>query len=143
MTNLNHTWLNGRLTRDADLKYTSAGYAISNFALAVNESKKKENKWEDSVSFFDINVYGKMAENLKQYLKKGKFISLHGKLRQDRWDQNGETRTRVVIVALDIEQIGPDVAHKSNQRQEEYKRTESTGAYGERTEDSLPEDIPF
>lgn len=106
MTDLNHVVLIGRLTRDADLKYTSGGYAISNFSIAVNRSKKNGDQWVEEASFFDINLYGKSAENLKQYLVKGKQVAIDGELRQDRWEQDGQSRSKVVVVANNIQLVG-------------------------------------
>ena len=85
---LNHVTLIGRLTRDAELKYTSAGFAISNFSIAVNRRRKNGDQWMEEASFFEINLYGKSAESLKQYLVKGKQVAVDGELRQDRWEQD-------------------------------------------------------
>ena len=72
---LNKVELIGRLTRDADLKYTSTGTAIAGISLASNRSVKKQDNWETEVSYFDASIYGKSAENLKPYLTKGKTIA--------------------------------------------------------------------
>ena len=64
MTDLNHVMLIGRLTRDAELKYTSGGFAISNFSIAVNRRRKNGEQWVEEANFFDITLYGKSAENL-------------------------------------------------------------------------------
>jgi len=98
---LNHVTLIGRLTRDAELKYTSAGFAISNFSIAVNRRRKNGDQWMEEASFFEINLYGKSAESLKQYLVKGKQVAVDGELRQDRWEQDGQPRSKVVIAADD------------------------------------------
>ena len=71
MTDLNHVTLIGRLTRDAELKYTQSGFAISNFSIAVNRRRKNGEQWVEEAHFFDITLYGKSAESLKQYLIKG------------------------------------------------------------------------
>ena len=86
MADLNHVTLIGRLTRDAELKYTPGGLAISSFSIAVNRRRKNGDQWIDEVSYFDINLYGKAAESLKQYLLKGKQVAVDGELRQDRWE---------------------------------------------------------
>ena len=65
---LNHVVLIGRLTRDAELKYTTSGFAISNFSVAVNRRRKNGEQWIEEASFFEINLYGKSAESLKPYL---------------------------------------------------------------------------
>ena len=82
---INHIMIIGRLTRDADLKYTSGGFAISNFSIAVNRRRKNGDQWIEEANFFEINLYGKSAESLKPYLIKGKQVAVDGELRQDRW----------------------------------------------------------
>ena len=89
----NKVTLIGRLTRDADLKYTTTGTAIAAVSLASNRSVKKQDNWETEVSYFDGNIYGRMAENLKPYLTKGKMILIAGHLKQDRWQNDFNCRT--------------------------------------------------
>lgn len=106
MTDLNHVTLIGRLTRDAELKYTQNGFAISNFSVAVNRRRKNGEQWVEEAHFFDITLYGKSAESLKQYLIKGKQIAVDGELRQDRWEQDGQQRSKVVIAANNVQLLG-------------------------------------
>lgn len=106
MADLNNVMLIGRLTRDAELKYTSGGFAISNFSIAVNRRRKNGEQWVEEASFFEINLYGKSAESLKPYLLKGKQVAVHGELRQDRWEQDGQPRSKVVIAASNVQLLG-------------------------------------
>ena len=103
---INHIMIIGRLTRDADLKYTSGGFAISNFSIAVNRRRKNGDQWIEEANFFEINLYGKSAESLKPYLIKGKQVAVDGELRQDRWEQDGQPRSKVVIVANNVQLLG-------------------------------------
>jgi single-strand DNA-binding protein len=106
MADMNHVNLIGRLTRDAELKYAPSGQAVSKFSIAVNRSVKRGEKWEDEANFFDIVLWGKRAEALNQYLAKGKQIGVDGELRQDRWQQDGQNRSRVEVVAANINLLG-------------------------------------
>jgi single-strand DNA-binding protein len=106
MADVNRVVLIGRLTRDADLKYTAAGFAIANFSVALNRRRKNGEQWEDEAHFFDITVYGKTAETLKPYLIKGKQVAIDGELRQDRWEQDGQHRSKVMIAANNIQLLG-------------------------------------
>ena len=106
MADVNHVLLIGRLTRDAELKYTTTGYPISSFSLALNRRRKEGEQWVEEAHFFDINLFGKTAEALKQYLTKGKQIAVEGELRQDRWEQDGQSRSKVVIAANNIQLLG-------------------------------------
>jgi single-strand DNA-binding protein len=106
MADINRVILVGRLTRNAELKYTNSGSAVSRFGIAVNQRRKKDDQWVDEASFFDVVVWGKTAESLNQYLLKGKQIGVEGQLRQDRWEQDGQSRSKVEIVATNIQLLG-------------------------------------
>jgi single-strand DNA-binding protein len=106
MTDLNHVVLIGRLTRDAELKYTNAGSAICKFSIAVNRRRKSGDSWVDEANFFDIAAWGKMGESLNQYLTKGKQVAVEGELRQNRWEQDGQPRSKVEIFAMNIQLLG-------------------------------------
>lgn len=146
MADINRVSLIGRLTRDAELKYTQGGLAISNFSIAVNRRSKSGDEWVEVVSYFDINLYGKPAESLKQYLTKGKQIAVDGELRQDRWEKDGQNHSRVVIVANNVQLLGGNSENKSNSSEQKtnffvekqsYEQTFDTG------KQEFPEDIPF
>jgi len=130
---LNCVFIVGRLTRDMELKYTSGGMAIGKFSLAVNRKKKSGEQWVDEASFFDVTCFGKTAENLKQYMTKGKQVGVDGSLHQDRWqDDSGQTRSRVVINADNIQLLGGGTEPAPS------RQTEPQGF-----QDDFPEGIPF
>ncbi|GHV52601.1 single-stranded DNA-binding protein [Spirochaetia bacterium] len=103
---LNHVVLIGRLTRDAELKYTANGQAVCKFSIAVNRRRKNGDQWVDEANFFDITLWGRQGESLNQYLLKGKMVGVDGELRQDRWEQDGQNRSKVEIVATNIQLLG-------------------------------------
>ncbi len=105
----------GRLTRDATLTYTSGGMAICKFAIAVNARVKQGDSWADEASFFDVTVFGKTAEAINQYLVKGKQVAVDGRLKQDRWEKDGQTHSRVVINADNVQLLGGGEARPDNQ----------------------------
>ena len=106
MADLNSVTLIGRLTKDADLKSTAGGHSVSRFAIAVNRSVKKGDGWESEAGFFDVTLWGRRAESLSQYLAKGKTVGVSGELRQERWQQDGQSRSRVVVAASAVQQLG-------------------------------------
>ena len=151
MADLNHVTLIGRLTRDAELKYTSGGQAVCKFSIAVNRRKKNGDQWEDEANFFDIVVWGRQGESLHQYLIKGKMICVDGELRQDRWQQDGQNRSKVEIVANYLQLLGGNPSGSSgtgggysnnsgNARGAAYPAPQ-----GDRqpAEDGFADDIPF
>ena len=114
MNDMNNVNLIGRLTRDADLAYTPSGLACAKASLAVNRSKKENGQWVEEVSYFDVTIWGKTAENLKQYLLKGKQVAIEGSLKQDRWkDADGNNRSHVKIIASNVQLLGGAI-HSSN-----------------------------
>jgi single-strand DNA-binding protein len=106
MADLNHVLLIGRLTRDAELKYTSGGMAVCKFAIAVNRRKKSGDQWIDEASFFDIVLWGRSGETLNQYLVKGKQVAVEGELHQNRWEQDGQSRSKIEIMASNVQLLG-------------------------------------
>lgn len=100
---INKAILLGRLTRDSELKTLAGGSSVCNFAIAVNRRVKKGEEWKDEANYFDIQLYGKSGENLHQYLTKGRQVLVVGELRQQRWEQDGQTRSKVVVVAESVQ----------------------------------------
>ena len=111
MTDLNHVFLIGRLTRDLgsnkkDFGYVGNGQARANVSIAVNRSRKNGEQWIDEANFFDVTIWGKTAENLKPYLQKGKQIAVDGYLKQDRWEKDGQNHSRIYIAANNVQLLG-------------------------------------
>ncbi len=141
MADINQVVLVGRLTRDVELKYTNTGFAIANLSLAVNRRVKKDDNWQDEGNFFNCVLIGKRAEALAQYLVKGKQIGIQGELRQDRWEQAGQPRSRVEIFVTNIQLLGgrvPDQGSGISPRQTEEYTTQEIP-----TADDFDDDIPF
>ena len=105
---LNHAVLIGRLAKNAELKSAPNGLAVCKFTLAVNRRKKNGDRWEDEANFFDVTLFGKQAESLEQYLLKGRMIAVEGELRQERWTQDGQNRSKVTVHANKIQLLGGD-----------------------------------
>ena len=115
----NKTVLVGRLTRDAELSYTNGGLAILNFSLAVNHRKPKNGNAEE-VSYFNCKAFGKIGENLKYYMLKGKQIAITGFLKQERWEKDGQKESRVVVNCEEIQLIGNNQKQENNSYSEDY-----------------------
>lgn len=111
---INSVTIVGRLTRDAELKYTNSGSAVTTMGLAVNRSRKDGDQWVEEANFFDVSLWGRRGESLNQYLQKGTRIAVTGELRQERWEQDGQKRSRVVIHASNIQLLGGNSDNQSN-----------------------------
>ena len=108
MTDINSVVLVGRITKDVgsderSFSYIGNGTAKAVVNIAVNRSVKKGDKWEDEASFFDVVIWGKLAENLKPRLTKGKQISVMGFLKQDRWEKDGQKQSKIYVNAEQVE----------------------------------------
>ena len=142
MADLNIVVLIGRLTRDAELKYTAGGQAVCKFSVAVNRRKKNGDQWEDEANFFDIVLWGRQGEALHPYLVKSKMVGVEGELRQDRWQQEGQNRSKVEIVANNIQLLGG--GSTTNTQDKQHGSSGQTAPQeGSQKDDSFSDDIPF
>lgn len=92
----------GNLTRDPEIRYTPSGKAVCSLSIANNRVYSKNNEKVTEVSYFDVDVWGPSADNCAKYLKKGSGIIVEGRLKQDRWEKDGKTQSRVRITANSI-----------------------------------------
>jgi single-strand DNA-binding protein len=151
MTDINHVILIGRLTRDAELKYTGGGMAVTKMSIAVNRSRKNGDQWTDEVNFFDVVLWGKLGETLNKYLIKGKQVAVDGELRQNRWEQDGQARSKVEIVANNLQLLagnqgqGAGAAGGSTQSRGNARTEEEAGPASPSfpANDNFEDDIPF
>ena len=113
---LNHFHLIGRLVRDVEIKSTPGGVTVAKITIANNQKIKKNGQWADVASYFDIVLFGQSANNLAQYLTKGKQIAVSGALRQDRWTDNaGNNRTKISLIASQLQLLGGTQNQNRNQ----------------------------
>lgn len=137
---LNSVNIMGNLTRDPEMKFISSGKAVCSLSIANNRVYTKNSEKVTEVSYFDVEVWGAAAENCSKYLTKGSGIIVEGRLRQDRWEKEGKTQSRVRITANAIHFLPkkqnngsePETAGSSNRPME----TQTAGA-------TPPEDIAW
>ena len=108
MKSVNMVILMGNMTRDAELRYTPNGKAVASFGLAVNRVyKDAAGERQSAVDFFDIVSWGKLAEIISQYGKKGQGVHVMGRLQNRNWEaQDGTKRNKTEVIATDISLIG-------------------------------------
>ena len=146
MADVNHVVLVGRLTRNAELKYTNNGAAVSKFSIAINQRRKKDDQWVDESHFFDIVLWGKTAESLNQYLVKGKQVGIEGQLRQNRWEQEGQSRSKVEIFATNVMLLGSGTGASRQAAPPSGGEAKTGGDFPEGAApapDTFEDDIPF
>ena len=130
MTDLNNVTIIGRVTQEIgenDFGYISTGTAKLSLHIANNESRKKGEEWVDETSFFDVTVWGKTAENLKAKIRKGLLVAVSGRIKQDRWEKDGQKKSRIYISADSLQIL------------EKTEKAETKPA----DNDGFPEDFPF
>ena len=103
MNDLNSVLIEGNLTRDPELTYTPKGTPLCKLSIAANRYYKSEDELQNEVSYFDIECWGRQAENCGEYLNKGRGVRIVGRLKQERWESTGATRSRIVVVAEHVE----------------------------------------
>ena len=99
---LNSVNIMGNLTRDPELRYTPQGKAVCAMSIANNRVYTSNGEKKTEVSYFDIEVWGAAAENCAKYLKKGRGVVVEGRLKQDRWEKEGKTQSKVKISANSV-----------------------------------------
>jgi single-strand DNA-binding protein len=100
MENLNNVVLQGRLTRDPEVRYTPSGTPVATLGLAVNNRMKQGDEWKDDPCFIDVVVFGKQAESCGEYLSKGQPVLVEGRLRYRTWEgQDGQKRSKHEVTA--------------------------------------------
>src|SRR5271154_4108550 len=100
---LNQVTLMGNLTRDPELRQTPSGQNVTSFSLALNRSyKDASGEWQEATDYIDIVCWGPLAERVAQYLSKGRRCLVQGRLQSRNWEQDGQKRTKVEVLANDV-----------------------------------------
>lgn len=102
---INRVCISGNLTRDPELRSTAGGTEVLQFGVAVNERVKnpQTGEWEDRPNFVDCVMFGKRADALSKLLAKGSKVAIDGRLRYSSWEKDGQRRSKLEVVAEDVE----------------------------------------
>lgn len=125
MSSINRVMLLGNLTRDPEIRQTNKGQSVGDLSIAVNRSwSGEDNQRHEEVTFVDITVWGRNAENAEKYLKKGRSIFVEGRLQLDTWEdkETGQKRSRMRVVAERLQFMNDgasDKRHSSSSEQRE------------------------
>lgn len=149
---LNKAILIGNLTRDPELRSTTTGIKVCSFSIATNRVwKDKNGARQEAVDYHNVVAFGRQAETIAQYMKKGSSMLIEGRMQTRSWDDKntGEKKYRTEVIA-DRSQFGPKGSSAgSNSGQEVRPKSDSDDKVGEvdtieyPEEDINPEDIPF
>ena len=150
MTDTNHCVFTGRVVRDADensLRKFEYGSKLQ-FSIAVTKTKIKQDKtFEDYVSYFDVELWGKKADAVYPFIKKGAFLAVEGELKQERWTDKKDQSNKSKIV-ISAERVLPVTVAKSAQSGNSGNAPAGNGYPAQKTgephnNEGFPEDFPF
>jgi single-strand DNA-binding protein len=103
----NQVILMGNLTRDPELRQTPNGQNVCSFSLALNRSYKgADGNWQEATDYIDVVAWGPLGERVAQYLSKGRPCLVNGRLQSRSWEQEGQKRSKVEVVAQDVTFLG-------------------------------------
>lgn len=103
----NQVILMGNLTRDPELRQTPNGQNVCSFSLALNRSYKgSDGNWQEATDYVDVVAWGPLGERVAQYLTKGRPCLVNGRLQSRSWEQDGQKRSKVEVVAQDVTFLG-------------------------------------
>jgi single-strand DNA-binding protein len=103
----NQVTLMGNLTRDPELRTTPNGQSVCSFSLALNRSYKgADGEWKEATDYVDIVAWGPLGERVEQYVTKGRPVLVSGRLQSRSWEQEGQKRSKVEVVAQDVTFLG-------------------------------------
>lgn len=156
MRGFNKVVLMGNLTRDPELRTTPNGANVASFSLAVNRSwKNAQGEQQEAVDYIDCNIWGKPAEIINQYMKKGSGLLVSGRLQQRSWEQEGQKRSKVEVVVEDFNFVGGGDGSRSDSGSDSASSTTESKAPAknskkeEKSDDDIGDepinldDIPF
>ncbi|MEY4747692.1 MAG: hypothetical protein RLZZ416_741 [Candidatus Parcubacteria bacterium] len=147
---LNKAFVFGNLTRDPELRALPSGMNVVNFSVATNRVyRDRDGKKQEQTDFHNIVAFGRQADTVAQYLKKGRSVFVEGRMQTRSWEgKDGEKKYRTEIVA-DRVQFGPGGAREGGGKRGSESPDEEAGASNggpgiEYPKDDInPDDIPF
>lgn len=138
--NYNRVIIGGTLTRDPEVRNTQGGQAVCKFGLAVNRRYTSNGESREEVSFFDCEVWGKTANTIAEFFKKGNRILVDGRLKQETWEKDGEKKSKVIISVENFQFVD---RKQQGEEQEPPARRSVRAQAKPRTDEVSHDDIPF
>ena len=134
---INRVIIIANTTKDIELKSTLSGASVANFSIASNRKYKAGDETKEEVSFFDCVVWGKLAELINTYVKKGDKVGIEGRLQQRRWENTeGKKLSKVEIVVENIQFLSNRGQSQASSENEGNNNSSSDNPFSE-------ESIPF
>ena len=140
---LNKVELIGNITQDLELRYIASGTAVMNFSMATNRRTKKGEEWVDEANFHNLVLWGKQAETMKRFAKKGTRLFVSGRLQTRSWDgDDGKKNYKTEIVVEEVSLLAR--YDKEGTGKVEASAPSKATSKGEASDEVInPEDLPF
>lgn len=141
--NMNVAVVTGNLTRDPEHKIVGQDLSVCELSIAVNGREKRNGEWVDRVEFIEATCFGNQADNCQKYLSKGKPVAVHGRLKQDRWEDKdtGKGRSKLYIVASSVQFLESRSEEERRQDTSHTAAADPSGNWAGMAKDD--DDIPF
>ncbi len=141
---LNKVLLYGNLTRDPELRALPSGMNVVNFSIATNRTYTgKDGKKQDQADYHNIVVFGRQADIVNQYLKKGRGVFIEGRIQTRSWEKEGQKQYRTEIVAERV-QFGPNRGEGGAGGRDAAPHDDAAPSGIDYPKDDInPDDIPF
>ncbi|BCX13945.1 MAG: hypothetical protein KatS3mg085_477 [Candidatus Dojkabacteria bacterium] len=141
---VNKVILMGNVTNEPDLRFTPSGSAVLNFGIATNRSYKKNDEWENEVTYHNIVVW-RNAEALAQRIKKGTRVYIEGRLQTRSWENSeGQKQYKTEVNADDVILVARYEGGSDENKAESSSDTKATSNNDDSVDDSIdPDDLPF
>lgn len=138
----NQVILMGNLTRDPELRTTPSGQSVCSFSLALNRSYKgADGNWQEATDYVDIVAWAGLGERVAQYVTKGRPVLVSGRLQSRSWEQDGQKRSKVEVIAQDVTFLGGRSENSGPANVGGDKVSESQSSKASAKEDIVIEDI--
>lgn len=147
MNDLNQWQGIGRLGKDPEARYTSAGNAVTSFSLACSRSWKDKNSGEkvEETEWINVTAFGKLGDICSQYLKKGAQVYVSGRLKTDKYDKNGVTHYSTKVIIDNMQMLGSrqDNQQGNTETPKDYVPQQSQSSQQGQAGGYFADDIPF
>ena len=148
MASVNKVFLIGNLGKDPDVKFTPSGVQIAKFSMATSERFKRGDNWEEKTDWHNIVLFGRQAEYVGEYLKKGMTVFLEGKISTRTWDdENGIRKYITEIIGNSVKNLSPrrDSSYDPNYaaNKKDTPKEADTSKEADTKDDDPVDDLPF
>lgn len=133
---INSITLQGRLTKDAELKYTQSSTAMLMFSIVCNRMKKAGEE-DSKADFINCKVFGEKCEKIQRFLTKGRQVFLQGRLQVDNWEEHGQYKSYTQVVVSQISFVWTD-ADKADGDKKQYAAPQQQQAAQQQFDDDIP-----